>query len=303
LHQIRHPIQQSALFRLSSRKRLAHSILDVDLTFLECLARGPSNFNTFTVTTGGKERNIELPNSTLQTIHRKLFHLLGRIETPDYLHSGVPGRSYITNAKVHLGNVPLVSLDIKKFYPSISGATVFRFFSSALECSQDVAGLLTRLCTHRNRLPIGSCISQTLAFHASRPLFDALHQLAVEAQVRDSYYVDDLTWSGPNATPSFLWKAKQVVHRHGFEHHKGRYFPANQRRIVTGVMIDGVQTTIRPSQEFELWKSFQDLGDIPPNEQAKALDRLIGRAEAATQIDARFERWVSRLRRKRERAP
>ena len=115
------PIEQSPLFGLSSRKKLAQNILKVELPFLERLANGKSNYSVFTRVTGGKQRHIQHPCPTLQKIHFKLFILLAKLETPDYLHSGVVGRSYVTNAMVHIGNVPLVNLDIKKYgSPSIS---------------------------------------------------------------------------------------------------------------------------------------------------------------------------------------
>lgn len=116
-----------------------------------------------------------------------------------------------------------------------------------MRCSPDLAALLTRLCTFENHVPTGSCVSQLLAFYAAKPLFDELHALAAGTGVRDSCYVDDLTWSGHGATPAFLWTAKQVVHRHGFAHHKDRCFAAADRKLVTGVMLDGDRIAVLPS--------------------------------------------------------
>lgn len=163
-----------------------------------------------------------------------------------------------------VGAVPLVKLDLKKFYPSVDGAQVSRFFTGTMRCSPDVAALLTRLCTFENHVPTGRCVSQLLAFFAAKPLFDELHSLAVSAGVRDSCYVDDLTWSGQGATPAFLWAAKLVVHRHGFQHHKDRCFAAGDRKLVAGVMLDGNRIAVLPSKEFDLWKNTQALGGVHP---------------------------------------
>lgn len=290
-------LDQCPLYKLSNRRRLANEVFNVDLAFLERLADNKSNFRVFTIKQGVKERQVEVPKVVLERIHRRLFHLLERIEKPSYLHSGVRGRSYITNAKVHIGNVPLVKLDLKKFYPSVHGARVSRFFTDTMGCSPDVAGLLTRLCTFENHVPTGSCVSQLLAFYAAKPMFDDLHDLAVGADVRDSYYVDDLTWSGQGATPSFLWEAKQVVHRHGFVHHKDRAFAAGDRKVVTGVMLEGDRVAVLPSKEFELWKNIQALAGIDPQERIAAVNSLIGSAVAAGQIEARFLQRLKRLRR------
>jgi hypothetical protein len=292
-------LDQCPLYKIASRKRLAQDVFNVDLPFLERLAANEGNFRVFTIKQGDKDRQVEVPKVVLERIHRRLFNLLERIEKPDYLHSGVRGRSYISNAKVHVGAVPLVKLDLKKFYPSVDGARVSRFFTGTMRCSPDVAALLTRLCTFENHVPTGSCVSQLLAFFAAKPLFDELHALAESAGVRDSCYVDDLTWSGHGATPAFLWAAKQVVHRHGFAHHKDRCFAAGDRKLVTGVMLEGNRIAVLPSKEFDLWKNIQALGGFQPQERIVAVNSLIGSAVAAGQIESRFLRRLLRLRRVR----
>ena len=292
-------LDQCPLYKATSRKRLAQDVFNVDLPFLERLAANEGNFRVFTIKRGEKERQVEVPKVVLERIHRRLFSLLERIKKPDYLHSGVRGRSYISNAKVHVGAVPLVKLDLKKFYPSVDGARVFRFFSGTLRCSPDVAALLTRLCTFENHVPTGSCVSQLLAFYAAKPMFDELHALAAGAGLRDSCYVDDLTWSGLGATPAFLWKAKQVVHRHGFAHHKDRCFAALDQKLVTGVLLDGDRIAVLPSKEFDLWRRIHALGTFEPHERVVAANSLIGTAVAAGQIEARFLRRLLRLRRLR----
>lgn len=295
----KYPLDQCPLYKVASRKRLALDVFNVDLGFLERLANNLSNFRVFKIHQGDKERQVEVPKVVLERIHRRLFNLLERIEKPDYLHSGVRRRSYISNAKVHVGNVPLVKLDIKKFYPSIDGARVSRFFTDSMQCSPDVAAVLTRLCTFENHVPTGSCVSQLLAFFAAKPMFDELCGLSIESNLRYSCYVDDLTWSGTGATPAFLWAAKQVVHRHGFAYHKDRIFTAREQKLVTGVMLDGDRIALLPSKEFELWNSIQSLGGFEPQARLAAINSLIGTAVAAGQIEARFLRRLRRLRREK----
>jgi hypothetical protein len=291
-------LDQCPLYKLSSRRKLAENVFNIDLPYLERLAANEEkNYRVFTIRQGQKDRQVEVPKVVLERIHRRIFNLLERIEKPDYLHSGVRGRSYITNAKVHVGAVPLVKLDIKKFYPSVDAARVSRIFTGAMRCSPDVAALLTRICTFRNHVPTGSCVSQLLAFFAAKPMFDELHTLAASSGVRDTLYVDDLTWSGQGATPAFLWEAKQVVHRHGFQHHKDRCFVARARKVVTGVMLDGDRIAVLPSKEFDFWKSIQALGSLQTQERIEAANSLIGSAVAAGQIEARFLRRLLLLRR------
>lgn len=288
-------IHQCPLFKMASRKKLA-ALLGFDLSVLEGLSAATNNFRTFEIKQGIKLRKVEVPKRRLERIHRKMFSLLERIEKPEYLHSGIKGRSYITNAKAHTGSVPLVKLDLKKFYPSVDGARVYRFFQQALQCSPDVSGLLTKLCTIDGHVPTGSCVSQLLAYFSAKPMFDDLHILSSQWGLRDTCYVDDLTWSGERATPAFLWDAKKVVHRHGFKYHKDRVYTADDQKLVTGVMIDGDRIAVLPSRELKLWKDINALGMNEPLERLAAVNSLIGSVVANGQIEKRFLQRLRRLR-------
>lgn len=291
-----YPLDQSPLYRMQSRKKLAREVFNVELPFLERLANKPSNYRVFDIKQGEKTRQVEVPKPLVERIHRRLFALLERIEKPDYLQSGVKGRSYITNARLHLGDVPLVKLDVRKFYPSVDSARVYRFFHEKLQCSPDVAGLLAKLTTHDGHLPTGSCVSQLLAFFAAKPMFDELDRLSALHQTRFSCYVDDMTFSGSCATPEFLWAAKRVVHAHGFGYHKYRSYTAEQSKLVTGVMISGSSIAILPSKEHEIWRRMHDLGSGDLETRLAAVNSLIGSVVAAGQIEVRLLERLKKLR-------
>lgn len=258
------------------------------------------NFRIFDIDQEGKKRTVEVPKGTLEKVHRRLFTFLERLDKPSYLHSGRKKHSYITNASAHVGVIPVAKLDLKKFYPSIDGARVYRFFTQALHCSEDVGAVLTKLCTVNDHLPTGSCLSQLLAFFSAKPMFDELDTHARAYEVSGTCYVDDLTWSGANATPAFLWRAKKIVHRHGFQYHKDKCYQANQPKIVTGVMLVRSGMAVRQGRELAIWRSINDLGGIDEKARVKAFDSLIGKAVASSQIDIRFLQKVKFLRRKKE---
>lgn len=289
-------LDQSPLYRMRSRKRLAADVFNIELSLLERLAANSNNYRVFNIKQGEKSRQVEVPKAIVERLHRRLFALLERIEKPLYLHSGVKKRSYLTNARAHLGSRSLVKLDLKKFYPSVRADMVYRFFHDALQCSPDVAGLLTRLCVYDGHVPTGSCLSQLLAFFAVKPLFDEIDSLAKSEGLYFTAYVDDMTLSGERATPAFLWKVKQLVHSHGLQYHKDRFYPSNARRVVTGVLIDGDRLAVQPSKEFAIWQQMQALGCGDEAERLTALEKLIGSAVAASQIEARFLERVRALR-------
>jgi hypothetical protein len=281
---------------MQSRKKLAHEIFNTELALLEQLANRASNYRVFGIQQGEKTRQVEVPKPILERIHRRLFSLFERIEKPDYLQSGVKGRSYITNARLHVGPVPLVKIDVKKFYPSVDSAKVYRLFHEALHCSPDVAGLLTRLTTYDGHVPTGSCVSQLLAFFAAKPMFDELDNLAATQELRFSCYVDDMTFSGACATPALLWAAKKVVHSHGFKYHKDHCYTAEQGKLVTGVLVCADNIAILPSKEHTLWRQTHDLGSGNREQQLTAVSSLIGSVVAAGQIEARLLVRLKRLR-------
>lgn len=291
-------LDQCPLYKMSSRRKLA-TLLNFDLSRLESLAAQPMNFRIFEIDQDGKKRTVEVPKRALEKIHRRLFTFLERINKPPYLHSGRKKHSYITNAGAHVGAVPVVKLDLKKFYPSVNTARVYRFFIEALHCSADVGAVLTKLCTVNGHLPTGSCVSQLLAFFAAKPMFDELDGHARTHNVNGTCYVDDLTWSGLNATPNFLWQAKRIVHRHGFKYHKDKVYQAEQPKIVTGVRLVGGVMAVQQGREFAIWRSINDLGGLDEKARLKAFDSLIGKAVASSQIDIRFLQKVKFLRRKR----
>ena len=284
-----YPLNQSLLYKVTTRKKLAQEVFGVELPFLEHFA-DRDNYHRFDVNKGTKPRRVEVPKAALQRMHRRVFSLLERMQKPDYLHSGVKGRSYITNAKVHVGHVPLVKLDIQKFFLSIDGGRVYRFFNEELRCSEDVSGLLRKLLTVDGHVPTGSCVSQLLAFFGAKPLFDELDELARSRDLRYSCYVDDITFSGAGASNGFLWEAKKIIHRHDLRYHKDHCYRAHVAKVVTGVLVRGAGVAVQPRRELQMWKDIHALAGHDDAERISAITKLIGSVAAAGQIEERFIR-------------
>jgi hypothetical protein len=145
---------------------------------------------------------VEAPQGELKRIHIRLFKLLSRIKTPEYLHSGIKGRSYLTNATAHVGAGGLVKFDISSFYPSTTHRQVFIGCVREFKCSGDVGQLIADLCTYDGHLPTGSAVSMLLAFYAHKQIFDQAYERA-RAQGRVfTVYVDDVALSGEDVDSS-----------------------------------------------------------------------------------------------------
>src|SRR5579859_113883 len=76
----------------------------------------------------GTGRWIQEPKTQIDLLQARIATLLRRVAPPDFRHSGVRGRSFLTNAKAHIGRMPALKIDIRKFYPSTNYYHVRDFF-------------------------------------------------------------------------------------------------------------------------------------------------------------------------------
>jgi len=281
----KYPIDQSPLYRLNSKKKLS-VLLGISLARLVKLSKSENNYKIFTIYKNDKPRRVEAPKKHLEAIHKKLFKLLKRIETPDYLHSGVKKRSHVTNASAHTGTNELAKIDIKSFYPSTQRETIYQFFRRVLCCSPDVSKILTDCCTVNNHIPTGSQISQVLAFHSNKGLFDEIYNLSRNNGITFTCYVDDLSFSGHVVTPSFLWEVKKLIFNRGYKYHKEHRYPRNKVKVVTGVAIRDDQALVMNSHHKSIHKLREQLKS---NEISKTeVSSLIGMLNSASQLNKHY---------------
>ncbi|WP_157281047.1 reverse transcriptase family protein [Pelomonas sp. Root1237] len=285
---------QSPLYCLESRKRLAGEILGLSLPKLEGLAARANNYRECTRVTGGKQRTVHVPMPLLLAVHRRLAVLLNRIAVPHYLQSGQTHRSHLTNARAHETARNIAKLDIRHFYPSITKDRVWHLFVDGMLCSRDVASLLARLFTHQGSAPIGSPVSQVLAFHVVRPMLDELQELASRHRLRFTCYVDDLTFSGDGADHGFLALAGDVARRHGFLPHAEACYGPGEDKLVTGVMLTRDGLRVPAPQLRRIDAARQELLLAEGNESRRVLlSRLIGHLAAAASVDDSFRPELS----------
>lgn len=140
-------------------------------------------------------------------------HFLRRVQYPDYLTGGLPGKDYKKSVDRHAGAATVIKEDITKFYPSVTDAVVYdiwhRFFGFAAE----VANLLTRLTTRDGHLEQGA---PTSGFLANLALWDVepqiVERLAEGGWSNYSRHVDDICVSSPEPRngEQTAWAVNQV---------------------------------------------------------------------------------------------
>jgi RNA-directed DNA polymerase len=148
-------------------------------------------------------------------------------------------KSIITNAKPHTGKNVLINIDLKDFFPSISGGRVYGIFTS-LGFDNEVARFLTRITTYKNSLPQGAPTSPALANLVCRRLDSRLAGLSKRLKARYTRYADDMTFSGKENIITAIPLIRQIIKDEGFmvAEKKARIVRKGNRQEVTGLTVN-----------------------------------------------------------------
>lgn len=147
-----------------------------------------------------KTRLIDNPRQELKRLQRRINErLLRPLLLPEHLLGGVAGKSVRDNVLLHIGAPCIVTIDIKKFFPSITPLQVYRVWRHRLNCAPRVAAILTRLTTFRGYLPQGAPTSTALANLVLSGTDCGIRAACEAAAIRYSSWVDDLAFSGSRA--------------------------------------------------------------------------------------------------------
>ena len=170
-------------------------------------------------------RVVFSPCGTLRRWQRRFLEsvLMPNLPRSSHSHGGVQGRSILTNVMSHSGSAFLFTADIRSFYPSIRRERVARMFV-ALGCSEDVAALSARLCTHNHRLEQGLITSPIIADYLAQPLDRRIAGMCHPRGMQYTRYVDDIAISGPFdieglGVPTLVGR---ILSEHGFRRHPGK---------------------------------------------------------------------------------
>lgn len=282
----KYALKDSAFFRIKS----IHVLARILQTRPAKLKRGSSLYNCYIRGSVPKSENevreTETPFGELRRIHERVLQLFSRNETPDFLHSGVKGRSYVTNASAHIGNFETVTLDIRKFFPITKWHHIYLFFSDQLECSNDVSAVLANLLTIERHLPTGSPLSTLMSYFIHKNMFDDLHSLCQQNNILMTLYVDDLAFYGPKISSPFLDDAKKRIRAQKLEFHKERHKHNRHQRKITGVIVTKTGTKWPNSKHKESFDVGQSLRGEFSSEKREAIYRkYMSRISQGSQID------------------
>ncbi len=316
MHRTDLALNQCALFKVRSPRHLAE-VLRLECADLKGLAsHGKQNYRLHLREMGGDKppRLIEGPSEPLKRVQRRIHKLLAQILPPEFLYSGVRGRSAFTNAlrhsASHATSVPMVKLDITKFYPSSDGWRVQRFFFQTMQCSSEVAELLGDLTTipptsvsDHDHLPTGGVTSQILAYYGYQEMFEALSSLAEQRGVVLGVLVDDVAFSGHGATRGLLNEARVIIQRFGLrsKRSKEKVWHLQDAKLITGVILTKAGARLPNSRRQAIHQLYHSLHAARlPEDRAILAQRLLGALYSAGQIEDAFMRQGHALHRRLE---
>ena len=284
-------LTQCQLYKLSSKKKLVSLLNLSSYAELTAILSVDNLYRVFPLGCKAKSRIVQVPSLRLLPLHNRIFTLLNKVKKPDYLHSGTKGRSHITNAVVHCGSKEAYTIDIQKFYPSVTKDKVIKFFRNTLKCEPDIAVILANISTYDGHIPTGSSISQMLAYFSCKNMFDALFDVSHEANLKFTCFVDDLTFSGEKVSKAWIYDvAKPIITNSKMKSHKDKHFRPGQPKEITGVIVDGDAIKVCNRMHRSIHELTLQIAETENAYQlADLYDSLVGKLCAAGQIEGHFK--------------
>lgn len=189
----------------------------------------------------GSRRTISTPKTYLKVMQWWIAdNVLSLADISNRVHGFRVGRSYITNARAHLGAAHILNVDIKRFFPSITEEMVASVFRG-LGYGQEGAALLASLTTLEGAAPTGAPTSPSLGNIILAKFDEEMEAAASNRQFTYTRYADDLTFSGQDRIEEdFLKEVSDLIAQHGFvlNEKKTRFLGRGDRMDITGIVIN-----------------------------------------------------------------
>ena len=223
-----------------------------------------------------KKRLLEKPSEELKKIQRNILYKLYQLDFPQYVFSGIKGRSAFGNAIYHINCKYMLKLDMSKFFPNTNRNNIYEFFKDKLKMSSDVSSICTDIVTvnyekedveidyevydflkrkkikNTNHLPSGTPTSQILSYLANIDMFDKIIEYNKKHKLQCSIYVDDITISSSNKyiTKKEESEIKRIIkkHKHNLSKEKTIRYSVNEFKKVTGFVIDPNNRLVIPNK-------------------------------------------------------
>ena len=151
----------------------------------------------------------------------------------------IKNKSIKENARFHKRQNVVLSLDVEKFFDSITSDKIFNVFKQ-LGYVDDVTVMLTNLCCLDNKLPQGAPTSPVLSNIILEEFDNAIGSYTNKNKIRYTRYADDMTFSGDFNPGQVICFVKNRLFPLGLKlnHNKTRTRRIGQRQEGTGKRVN-----------------------------------------------------------------
>lgn len=210
--------------------------------FLLKASNSPASFyRTFSIPKkSGGERIINEPLPSLKEVqHWMLEEILNKHPVSRYAKAYVQKRSIRDNARFHVNQKLVLTIDIKNFFPSLQFKKVLGVFLQ-IGYSLPVATILSKLCCLNGELPQGAPTSPALSNILMIKVDKRISNFSRKKGIRFTRYADDMTFSGDFEPGMVVKFVREVLKEENLRinYKKIRTRHPGQRQEVTGVVVN-----------------------------------------------------------------
>lgn len=242
----------------------------------------------FSKRSGGKRR-VDAPRTYLKVVQWWILDtILANTYVPEHVFGFVRGKSFIDNARAHVGASHILNVDVKDFFPSVRETKVTSVFAS-LGYALEVATGLSDLATLDGVLPQGAPTSPALANMCFEACDLALLQIAAGYGLKYTRYADDLTFSGATRIPhEVVEMISDALRAQGFalNPQKTIFMGPNERKEVTGLIV-GADEVALPRETLNRARGWFHRAEMSPQDHIKEAERIRGTIELVRQVGGR----------------
>jgi hypothetical protein len=197
----------------------------------------------------GGSRTIQAPRLFLKVVQWWIKDtILDCLPVDDAVHGFVKERSFVSNAQAHLGARHVLNVDIASCFDSADAKLIEKVYLRA-GYSSAISLQLAILCSLNKALPQGAPTSPALLNQILKDFDEEVKSLTKDRGVTYSRYADDLTFSSRDRIDGSLvdivaGKLGELSFK--LNASKTHYMGANERKIVTGLVLGDGKVSLQP---------------------------------------------------------
>lgn len=239
----------------------------------------------------GGYRTLNEPLPTLKAVQKTIINdILCNVEPHKVAKAFRKNHTLRGNASIHRRRPFMLKIDIKDFFSNIDQHAVYTLFYE-LGYTQQIARLLTGLCTLNNGLPQGAPTSPMLSNLVMRSFDSAVFEHCVENGIFYTRYADDMAFSAVDDRVKSLIpfvRSELKKCRLQINEKKTSFSGRGARKYVTGIVVNERLNILKEDrkilrQEMYYIRKFGINGHLRKieNKGPNYIDHLVGRLNFA----------------------